>query len=133
VAALPAPRSATEALPSRQPELIQPAKSLSLTTRQPSSHSVSLSLKDTPEKPAAVAAEGSTPVASSTAPTYALSDKAPDDTTPDNAQQEDRGVALHLSSASHFPMATAQKATSTSRPSQLPQRGSAMQIRIEGE
>lgn len=137
-ATLPAPPNVAAAVPDRKPELIQPAKSLSLTTRQPSSQSVNLSLKDTPTAtlPAAGSAEaayavGSPASATSTsAQTYALSDA-----TLDDIPRSERGVALHLSSASQSPMKAAAAATDMgkSQAPQFPQRGSAMQVRIEGE
>lgn len=136
VAALPASPKIAVAPPDRKPELIQPAKSLSLTPRQPSSQSVNLSLKDTPEAalPTAIpseavsAADSPPAAASQPAPTYALSDA-----TLDDIHEGERGVALHLSSASQLPMKTAAMEMGRSKQPQFPQHGSDMQVRIEGE
>ena len=146
-ATLPAPPSLAVTVPDRKPELIQPAKSLSLTTRQPSSQSVNLSLKDTPTPtptptaklpaagPAAAAYSVGSPasVKDNSAQSYALSDA-----TLDDIPRSERGVALHLSSASQSPMKTAPMKTAAmdtgkSQMPQFPQRGSTMQVRVEGE
>ena len=109
--AVAATLSSTPASAGRQPELIQPAKSLSLTTRPPSTQSVNLSLNDTSVEPQADLSESSrgatarsTPASAASnsakpAQTYALSD-----TDAPEAQPSERGVALHLSSASQMPM-----------------------------
>ena len=110
----------------RQPELIQPAKSLSLTVRQPTSQSVNLSLTDTPNS----TPSATTSAAGSAAPTYALSDASAD-----NPHTPSRSVALHLSSASEIPIkaAPAPEGVTASENPRLPPRGSTMQVRIEGE